>query len=77
MSNLRDASARLGAECFLDRIAHREYEGIRGGDYHESVGNLTPADVYFGRDRTILIERERIKRQTIAQPPLVFWGSLM
>src|ERR1700730_12017942 len=31
MSNLRDASARLGAECFLDRIAHREYEGIRGG----------------------------------------------
>ena len=34
--------------------------------YHESLGNLTPADVYFGRDQTILIEREKIKRQTIA-----------
>jgi len=33
--------------------------------YHESLGNLTPADVYFGRGQTILLERERIKRQTI------------
>jgi hypothetical protein len=34
--------------------------------YHESLGNLTPADVYFGRAETILLERERIKRQTLA-----------
>jgi putative transposase len=34
--------------------------------YYESLGNLTPADVYFGRAETILLERERIKRQTIA-----------
>jgi putative transposase len=27
--------------------------------------NLTPADVYHGRGQTILLERERIKRQTI------------
>lgn len=27
--------------------------------------NLTPADVYFGRGQTILLERERIKRITI------------
>lgn len=33
--------------------------------YHESIGNLTPADVCFGRGQTILLERERIKRQTI------------
>lgn len=35
--------------------------------YHESLGNLTPADVYFGRSQTILLERERIKRQTFEQ----------
>ena len=34
--------------------------------YRESIANLTPADVYFGRGQTILIERETIKRQTIA-----------
>jgi putative transposase len=33
--------------------------------YHESLSNLTPADVYFGRGESILMERERIKRQTI------------
>ena len=34
--------------------------------YHESLDNLTPADVYFGRGQTILEERNRIRRQTIA-----------
>ena len=33
--------------------------------YHDSIDNLTPADVYFGRGQTILLERERIKRKTI------------
>jgi hypothetical protein len=32
---------------------------------HESLGNLTPADVYFGRGEAILQERARIKRQTL------------
>ena len=36
------------------------------GRYHESLSNLTPADVYFGRGETILLERERIKHQTMA-----------
>jgi putative transposase len=46
-------------EAFVADYNHRRY--------HESVGNLTPADVYFGRGQTILLQRERIKRQTIAQ----------
>jgi hypothetical protein len=32
---------------------------------HESLSNLTPAHVYFGRGEGILAERERIKRQTL------------
>src|SRR6516165_10355227 len=35
--------------------------------YHESLDNLTPADVYFGRGQAILEGREKIKRKTIEQ----------
>jgi putative transposase len=35
--------------------------------YHESLDNLTPADVYFGRGARILQTREEIKRKTIDQ----------
>jgi len=45
-------------EAFVEHYNH-----VR---YHESLNNLTPADVYFGRAETILAERERIKRATIA-----------
>ncbi len=44
-------------EAFVDHYNHHRY--------HESLGNLTPADVYFGRGPTILLQRERIKRQTL------------
>ena len=53
--------AQLGA--FVDHYNHRRY--------HESLGNLTPADVYFGRGQTILQTRERIKRDTINQRRLL------
>ena len=33
--------------------------------YHESLGNLTPADVYFGRAESILRQRKEIKAKTI------------
>ena len=39
--------------------------------YHESLENLTPADVYFGRGHAILLERARIKRNTVAQRRLL------
>ena len=38
---------------------------------HESLNNLTPADVYFGRGEAILLERERIKQQTLANRRLL------
>lgn len=44
---------------FLDHYNHRRY--------HESLDNLTPADVYFERGARILKRRENIKRQTIEQ----------
>jgi putative transposase len=33
--------------------------------YHESLDNLTPADVYFGRAENILKMRRETKRRTI------------
>ena len=33
--------------------------------YHESLNNVTPADVYTGRSHTILLEREKTKRRTM------------
>ena len=53
--------AQIGA--FVDHYNYRRY--------HESLGNLTPADVYFGRGQTILQTRERIKRETINQRRLL------
>ena len=44
---------------FVDNYNHRRY--------HESLDNLTPADVYFGRGQHILEMRKEIKRRTIEQ----------
>ena len=40
--------------------------------YHESLDNLTPADVYFGRDYQILNQRKEIKYRTIKQRRIRF-----
>jgi putative transposase len=39
--------------------------GINHRRHHESLNNLTPAGVYFGRGQTILLERKRIKHRII------------
>jgi len=33
--------------------------------YHEALDNVTPADVYFGRQHEVLTERSKIKRLTM------------
>jgi len=33
---------------------------------HESLNNLTPADVFYGRDTEVLNQREIIKQNTLA-----------
>jgi len=35
--------------------------------YHESLENLTPADVYFGRDRQVKTQRHLIKMKTLKE----------
>jgi transposase InsO family protein len=52
-------------ETFVEHYNHQRC--------HESLRNLTPADVYFGRGQAILIERDRIKRQTIQQRRLIHY----
>lgn len=44
---------------FIDYYNHERY--------HESLGNLTPADVYYGRGQAILDRREQIKLDTLAR----------
>ena len=51
----RDLESKIGR--FVEHYNHRRY--------HESLKNRTPADVYFGRGQTILLQRERIKRDSI------------
>ena len=50
----------------LDRQIDAFVEHYNHARYHESIDNLTPADVYFGSAEAILAERKRIKRTTIA-----------
>jgi len=50
-------------EAALEKFVYR-YNNQR---YHESLNNLTPADVYFGRGELILKERERLKKIAIVK----------
>jgi putative transposase len=50
-----DLEAQVGA--FIGHYNHHRY--------HESLKNLTPAEVYFGRGQAALLRRERIKQKTI------------
>ena len=51
----------------LERAVAAFVEHYNHSRYHESLDNLTPADVYFGRGERILATRREIKRRTIAE----------
>jgi putative transposase len=57
MSPIGSSSLRL-----LNQSTHSSNER-----YHEAIDNVTPADVYFGRQYAVLSERSKIKRRTIEQ----------
>ena len=46
-------------EAFVDHYIHQRY--------HESMDNLTPAEVYFGRGESTVRNRKRIKRNALAE----------
>ena len=49
----------------LERQIENFVEHYNHERYHESLKNVTPADVYFGRAHSIINRRERIKKKTI------------
>ena len=43
--------------CFVKYYKH--------GRFHEAIGNVTPDDMYHGRQHAILSRREKIRRLTL------------
>ncbi len=50
----------------LERAISEWVEYYNHQRYHESLKNVTPADVYFGRDKEVLRKRNRLKEKTLA-----------
>ncbi len=45
--------------AFVDHYGYRRY--------HEGIGNVTPADVYYGRRSAILERRKEVRQKTLQQ----------
>ncbi len=49
-------------QAIADFVAYYNYER-----YHESLDNVTPADMFFGQQEEVLSQREIIKQQTLLE----------
>ena len=49
-------------KAIADWVEHYNHER-----YHESLDNVTPADVYYGRGQEILDQRAAVKYRTLTQ----------
>jgi putative transposase len=52
---------------FIDYYNHQRY--------HESLNNLTPVDIFYNRGQSILNEREKIKRRSLALRRPMFYAK--
>ena len=53
-------------------MSHRVWRKIEGfvayynnQRYHESLDNMTPVSIYYGKDKEVQSERDKIKRETM------------
>jgi transposase InsO family protein len=49
----------------LEREIEKFIEYYNNERYHESINNLIPRDVFYGRDREIITRRDKIKKRTL------------
>ncbi len=66
----RKLFARRIGRAHSSVIEYYNYES-----YHESLNNLTPVDVYYGRSQDILDKREKIKQQTLAMRRQMYYDN--
>jgi putative transposase len=59
----------------LKRALQRFVDYYNHERYHESLKNLTPADVFYGRGREILEQRDMIKRAMLAMRRRMHYGN--
>ena len=55
------------AEAPVERAVAHFVEDYNHRRYHEALQNVTPADMFHGRQVTILARRARIKQRTLQQ----------
>jgi hypothetical protein len=57
------SDCNLGIGCVPYGLSLRLLPYYKNERYHEAIRNVTPADVYFGRQYEVLTERSKMKRR--------------